>query len=545
MYKKTLLATALILAGLITVLFFFLIKGTEEKMISEKRKTERLIQSTAANGVHTIRNEILYLFEHYSDRMDEINETGWNGNLEALLLEEEYQLEDFPSIIKGIDYWKRGDGKKYGVLYREILSRLTKEKPEDPVIMIYIRDFQGYMIFPVREEGDEGYSGYIILLLDISSVVEEYLPAQLLSVLETSDEPGSGNGKLEYSLTLYEGCDFKNFEGDHQVVIDLNRDFNLYQLSDYYYTRADTFSPMPLSETVIDNHYYMVISHEEAEPGAFRKRKIQTYGLYSLLYIFLLAVLCLFFYSVYRIRQEYQREQQFTSLISHELKTPLSVIRLASDSLAGGYISEKDEVAEYGVMIKNETGRLGRMIENILLLSTLSWTGEEGEKISMKALLCDLEGANSSLLKSWNVSWKTENLWESGELRTRPSLLKSALQNVIHNGIVYGAAGSEDRILIVRAEGFKKKRREGVLFSVIDHGPGVSWSEAQKIFDNYFRGKRVREEQIPGSGMGLTLSRKIAEGLGGTLTINRSIKKETVFELWTPLGRGNEKNIDD
>ncbi|MDC7222996.1 MAG: HAMP domain-containing sensor histidine kinase [Spirochaetales bacterium] len=541
MVQKILRITGVISVILISALFFFLVTVVSGKLKAGQRRTEQFIVSTAANGVRTIRNEILYLFEHYSDRIDELNRNDWDGDLKSLDLKEEYQLEDFPSIVRHWEYLE--SASKTSRLAENTPERIESFEegriPGEGVGLINIKNLSGYMGFPVTARGEGALTGYLVVHLDLRPAVEEYLPERLLEELQSS-----GEKSREYSVILKEGHDMEDEKGDGRIVIDLNRDFNLFNIRDYYYTRPDSFMPVPSVEKVTGNHRYLIVSHSETDKGVFLKIKIRTYGLLALCYFFLVGVVLTFLYSVYRIRREYYREQQFTSLISHELKTPLSVIRLASESLADGYITQGREVAEYGAMIKEETGRLGRMIENILLVSTLSWAGKGKEQIGVEELLCDLREQNLSLLKSREVHWQTENFLGNRTVQTHLALLKAALQNVIHNGIVYGASRSKERILIVRAEGASRKKGEGVLFSVIDRGPGIGWSESQKIFENYYRGRDVSQEQLPGSGMGLALSRRIAEGLGGTLTINRSLKKETAFEFWIPLRKRDEENTD-
>ncbi len=542
-------ATAITCVLLISILFLFIFMGMHEAMATEHERIERYVFSTTGNAVHVIRNEILFLFENYSEEMREMDFSDWDGDVKSLPLKEVHQLVDFPRIIVDTYFVRPGEIRKpseeYAEMmpfYLEFLKNMTSDSGKKNISLINIYNLQGFMAFPVKQGSDGGLMGYLVVILDIRHVVEEYLPARLRAELDTSEKGGRRDTKQEYFVFLKEGEKLR--PDKTPFLIDLNRDFNLFNLQDYYYTRPDAFFSLMKNHTITDNHTYLVVYHREAEPGAFLKKKIRNYLLLSVLYLFLVGVLLLFLYSVYRIKREFHREQQFTSLISHELKTPLSVIQLASDSLAGGFVTEKENVAEYGDMIKNETGRLGRMIENILLISTLSWSGAKMESLSVETLLEEIKGAHQALMRKFAIHWIEENHLGSRYFSTNASLLKAALQNLVHNGIIYGADRSDDKTLIFRVE-LQRRRREGILFSVIDHGPGISRNEAQKIFDSYYRGQDIRENQLPGSGMGLALSRKIAEGLGGTLTLNRSVKGETAFELWIPLRKYDEKNTDD
>ena len=476
---------------------------------------ERFLVSSASNGIHAIRNEILYLFEHYSGETHDLNAAGWDGSRESLPTEEAYQLDDFPSLVSRIDFIKADNLHDLfyyeGVahmdeMYGHILEEIGKTKKRDLLPFINIRDFRGYMVFPVKKEPAGDLAGFMIVLLDIRPAVEEYLPSRLLEELENigagEDRPGKSE---DFAVNLKEGRDFHEGEADEGVFIDLNGSFNLFKVRDYYYTRPDSFLPMPRAATITDNLTYLTVHYTGGE-GAIVRRKIRSYGLLLLLYIVLVSALLLFLYSVYRTRQQYQREQQFTSLISHELKTPLSVIQLASESLAGGYIRSREEVADYGSMINEETGRLGRMIENILLISTLSWTGEKTRGVLIDDIFEELHRNNRSLIATRRIDWVGVNRCGGGPVPLRASLVTAALQNLVHNGIVYGADRSEDRRLTVKAEFLERKKRPGILFSVIDHGPGISRNESSHIFSDFFRGEEIRKKQMPGSGMGLALS---------------------------------------
>ena len=551
MFQKVMVMAAAESVILISILFFFIFMGMQKTMETEQERTERYIVSTAGNAVHAIRNEILFLFENYSEKIRETDFSDWDGEIRSLGLKEVHQLDDFPSVVKNSFFLDQDmiRGKpssdsqgRHMYFYREFLGHLNDIRGDRTLSIINIYDLEGYMAYPVKNKSTDDVIGYLVFFLDIRSVVEEYMPGRLMKEFKMSGLRNGRDTKQEYLVQLKRGKDI--VLNKEQFLIDLNRDFNLFNIQDYYYSRPDAFVPIMKNSTITENHSYLAIYHREAEPGAFMRKKVRNYLMLAVLYLILVSVVLTFLYSVYRIKREFKREQGFTSLISHELKTPLSVIQMGSESLAGGYVTGKEEVAEYGALIRDEAGRLGRMIENILLVSTLSWAEEKSEALNVGDLLEEIRRDNLSLLRKRGIVWKEENLAGGVTLYSNGLLLKAALQNLVHNGIIYGAERSRDRTLLLRTEQ-RRKKGEGVLFSVIDHGPGIARAEAQKIFGNYFRGKEVRDSQQPGSGVGLALSLRIAEKLDGTLQLNRLAKGETAFELWLPLGKKNEKNPYD
>jgi signal transduction histidine kinase len=549
MLQKILGVTGIISIVILSLLFIFIFMRVRHDMEDDLKRVERFIVSTSANGVQSIRNEILFLLEHYNGEMMALSSKGWEEDLKSLSLSEKYQMEGFPSLVTESEFISIDEAEDSFFIKNnvkngaEILTSFSRWPWNQKPYFIQIQHFKGYMVFPAYDLTQNGLLGFYVVSLDIRPAVESYLPDHLMEELLTGEKKRSNNKSLQYEIFIEDGADLLGTK--NSVLIDLNRNFNLYSIKDYFYIRPDSFLPLATVESIIDDHTYLVITHRNSEPGKRTWKKVRLYGTLSFLYFFLVGVLLLFLYSIYRIKKEHLREQQFTSLISHELKTPLSVIQLAGESLSGGYISEKSDVAEYGAMVMEETGRLGRMIENILLISTLTWKDKEGHTLYVDELFRDLSKKNRTLVKSQHIHWEEENHLGQFGFQTHPALLTAALQNIIHNGIIYGAARSKDRTLIFRAEKKNKRKREGILFSIIDHGPGVNRSDSQKIFFHYYRGQDVSAEQLPGSGIGLALSRNIAEGMGGSLILSRSVKTGATFEFWIPVRKSNEENIND
>ncbi len=556
MYRKTLILSALASFLLISLVFLFLFRGVNRDLEEAKRQNDKFLIFTVSNSIQGIRNEVLYLFDSFSGRVQDLNGKGWDGDLDSLPRDEEYQIENFPSLVKRIDYMEKGSIDEMFLLkglfgnveelYGEIISRLTDPPQAEFPAIIHIFDFYGYMVFPVTRDPAEKYSGFLVVFLDIRPAVEQFFMERLKAELPDTRGGFLGRSTVSYTISQKEGRDLSREDLEYNWVFDLSRNFNLFRVRDYYYNRTDQFLSLPVVDSLTDNHLYLTLSRDSGNRAVGdRAGRIRTYLLLLLLYLFLMGSLLLFLYSVYRIQENYRRERQFTSLISHELKTPLSVIKLAAENLSGGYVRGESDVVEYGTLIGDESGRLGRMIENILLLSTLSWAKEGEERTPAGEVAENLLRKNRTLTRDQGVVLTGEIRSGEGFLCGGASLLEAALNNLIHNAVVYGASRSEDRRVILRLENQKRKRTEGVLFSVIDHGPGIGWSDSQRIFEDFTRGRDAREKQLPGSGIGLSLSRRIAESLGGTLNLVRSLKRETVFELWVPAGRENEENSHD
>jgi signal transduction histidine kinase len=222
----------------------------------------------------------------------------------------------------------------------------------------------------------------------------------------------------------------------------------------------------------------------------------------------------------------------FVAGVSHELRTPLTVIRTAAYNLRGKLANNPNQVERYGALIQQECERLTDLVEQVLQFASAKAgrVVRESEPLSMEGVIEDvLESCKSVVEASRCVVEKA--IEPDLPLVLGDSVaLKHALQNLLSNAIKYGTEGNN----WVGVSASKSTDQAFVEIRVADHGPGIPADELEHIFDPFFRGKRALQDQIRGSGLGLSLVKGIIESHGGTIAVSSRPGEETEFMIRIP-----------
>lgn len=233
------------------------------------------------------------------------------------------------------------------------------------------------------------------------------------------------------------------------------------------------------------------------------------------------------------------RQKEFIATITHELKTPLSVISSAAQNLADGLIKDQKKVEQYGSMIKKESSRLGISIEHFLLYSNTASLNR------LSPVLCDVGELIQTALKF------TEEERVRHEFRTEVVLpeepvfirgdriaLESVFQNLVQNVIKHAVDGKYLGIIVSLEENTGKHQLRQIIIKIRDKGPGISAGEQKLLFEPFTRGKRAVEGQIPGNGIGLNLVRRIVTVHTGTVMVESKIGNGCTFIIKLPAVKG-------
>jgi signal transduction histidine kinase len=231
-----------------------------------------------------------------------------------------------------------------------------------------------------------------------------------------------------------------------------------------------------------------------------------------------------------RSRSLARRQMEFVAGVTHELRTPLAVISSASQNLADGVAAGPDQTRRYGTVIRDHAKRLGEMVEQVLRFAGLASGRAELRKqpIEVAAVIdqvladCqpDLEAAGANVIRELPPDLPLVN----GE----PASLVHCLRNLLNNSIKHGG-GAEIKIRAMRSgEAIVEIRVE-------DQGPGIEPADLPHVFEPFYRGRRAMEEQIPGTGLGLSLVKKIAEAHGGSIEVFSQPQHGAVFVLRLPV----------
>lgn len=210
-------------------------------------------------------------------------------------------------------------------------------------------------------------------------------------------------------------------------------------------------------------------------------------------------------------------KSEFVANVSHELKTPLALVRMFAEMLQSGRVAGADKRKEYLDIIVRESERLSALIENVLDFARLERgrgnyefaEGDVGDAVSRAANVYQYRAEREGVKLVLDV--------ESDLPRARidERAIQLAVINLVDNALKYAPGGRE---ILVRA----KTYRRGVRVDVVDGGPGVAPEDRLRIFDRFVRlsGARGRDDEpgrgpVRGSGIGLALVKHIAESHGG------------------------------
>jgi two-component system, OmpR family, sensor histidine kinase KdpD len=212
--------------------------------------------------------------------------------------------------------------------------------------------------------------------------------------------------------------------------------------------------------------------------------------------------------------------------ITHELRTPLTSIKGAATTLLGGHVG-REESHELLTIIDEESDRLNRLVSEAVEMAQLDARQVQMHfgPISVRDLV---EEARAT------CSWVEDqhplqvDVPKDLEVRADPAMLEKVLSNLLENAAKYSASGTPITISAASKD-------SNVAITVADRGVGIDPSEHGLIFERFYRG-RSQADGTSGTGMGLAISRAIAEAHGGNLTVTSQPGHGSVFTLIIPEG---------
>lgn len=233
---------------------------------------------------------------------------------------------------------------------------------------------------------------------------------------------------------------------------------------------------------------------------------------------------------MHRERRANELKSEFISNVSHELKTPLSIISMFGEMLALGRTKSPAQATEYAEIIWRESVRLARLIDNVLDFAKIErgidvYEFAEGDVAEVAERAVELSVRR---LAGAEMEITTDVAPDLPLVRMDSNALTLATLNLIDNAIKYAAAGKRISLSVNRMG-------ERLELAVQDFGPGIEPEEQERIFERFYRARAVRLKPIRGSGIGLALVRHIAEAHGGGIEVTSRPGQGATFHLWIPL----------
>lgn len=215
--------------------------------------------------------------------------------------------------------------------------------------------------------------------------------------------------------------------------------------------------------------------------------------------------------------------QEFTANVSHELKTPLTVISGYSELIENGMATEEDTVRFSKEIHRNAT-RLLTLINDILRLSELD-SGEQSLPMEDVDLYEVADNCISMLQMKAEKHDITLHLYGQRTLiKGNRQMLEEVLYNLCDNGIRYNEAGGKVEISI-------KENKEQIILMICDTGIGISKENQERIFERFYRVDKSRSKKTGGTGLGLAIVKHIVEQMDAKLHLESELGKGTIITI--------------
>lgn len=232
------------------------------------------------------------------------------------------------------------------------------------------------------------------------------------------------------------------------------------------------------------------------------------------------GVVILFIDETEEIRALRLREE-FSSNVSHELKTPLTSICGFSELLVNGMVDDANK-EEFYKLIYDDSKRLLNLIEDIMKISGLE-TEEtfSREEIKLKELIKDILRAQRNLIDEKNIAVSLDG---DGLVFENKTMMWELFANIINNGLKYNKDGGKLDIKISEDE-----KHYEVL--IVDTGIGIPSKDLARIFERFYRVDKSRSRKIGGTGLGLSIVKHVLQSIDGKLEISSKLGMGTSFKI--------------
>ena len=261
-------------------------------------------------------------------------------------------------------------------------------------------------------------------------------------------------------------------------------------------------------------------------------------GTTVLVLVFLLGGIALTIRATDREARLAQAKSTFVANVSHELKTPLSLISLFSEILELGRVNNEAKKAEYYGIIRHESRRLNKTIDNILDFSRI----EAGRK-TYELVDGDMAEVIDQVLSTHRYQVINSGFDIQTDIQASlPSVLidrdamAQAISNLLDNAIKYSGRVKQLSIIAKTVE-------SDLSIEIADHGVGIPRAEQAKIFEKFYRVGNGLVHDVKGSGLGLSLVKHIIEAHKGTISVESDVSKGSRFTILLPLARSAEQSV--
>ena len=230
-----------------------------------------------------------------------------------------------------------------------------------------------------------------------------------------------------------------------------------------------------------------------------------------------------------RVRRLARLEMNFVTSVSHDLRTPITIIASAADNMSRGVVRDQPHVTQYGTVIGTQAKKLSELVEQVLLFASVRKpvTRYALQPVAVQDVIETTLTALDALIRAAGVTIECDIEADLPPVLSDPVGLSQCLQNLITNALKYSG---DKKWIGVRAVAAAGGARE-VELSVRDHGIGIAAADLRYIFEPFYRSPNVIALKILGTGLGLAVAKTVAETMNSRLTVVSTPGAGSTFTL--------------
>lgn len=232
-----------------------------------------------------------------------------------------------------------------------------------------------------------------------------------------------------------------------------------------------------------------------------------------------------------RLAEANRMKSEFISVVSHQLRSPLSNLQWAIELLTSGRLGriERKQV-DYFRILKENSNRMQELVGDLLTVSRIEQQKLplKKEKVSLEEIIRERIEEFEPFSKASNVEIELIIPKDLPKILTDPSQIKLVIENLLDNAIRYIKDKGTVKIKL-------EKQRNNFYFEIEDTGVGIPKKDQKYIFQKFFRSENILRYQTQGSGLGLYIAKSVIERLGGKMGFRSEEGKGSVFWFTLPL----------
>ena len=252
----------------------------------------------------------------------------------------------------------------------------------------------------------------------------------------------------------------------------------------------------------------------------------------SMIFTFVLLVTFIFtIYIVFRQKKLTEMKNDFINNMTHEFKTPIATISLASQMLKDGAVTNTPETIDrVATIIRDESKRLTFQVERVLQTALFTETRMKLKlkNININQLIEDLLPKFSLRVEDKGGKFSAYLEADQDEVLADEVHVTNVISNLVDNAIKYCVKPPEITI-------YTRNKDKEIIISVIDNGIGIAKKDQKLIFERFYRVSTGNLHDVKGFGLGLSYVKKIVEAHGGRIDVESSLEKGSCFDIILPL----------